>query len=226
MVLECNRQFHVVNKYIIAFIDSQTDLLGDDIRKKLITNWKEHGGASKLKSVMRKTNGDSPIKRVTSAFLFFCADERPKIINEMKAAAMDSIVVDNTTNEGEIDIKAVTCELGRRWQDFKDNPDPERMAKYQALFAADKKRYEEAKAVKAKHIADKQQQKQQHNEDGSMTKSAATSKKPLTAYHKYCAEQRSKQPNIGMKELGVGWAKIKQNPTELAKYTATVTTTV
>jgi hypothetical protein len=87
--------------------------------------------------------------------------------------------------------------LGRRWKDFQDDPDQERMNRYQALFDADKKRYDDAKAEK------------------TVTKQTA---KPKSVYLNFCAEQRKTRPKINLKELSIMWAAVKQNPDQLALY--------
>lgn len=77
----------------------------------------------------RVKDPDAP-KRSLSAFFWFCNDERPKA----KATMPDSTVGD------------VAKELGRRWNDCTED----QKAKYEALAAKDKARYEkELKAYKA-----------------------------------------------------------------------------
>lgn len=126
MVLEANKQYHAINKYIITFINTLNVL--DPVQKEQITaEWKASAG-SKLKTQMHKSVTKAP-KRVVSKYLYFCEDERPKIRTEFP----------------ELKIRECTCILGKRWHEFQQNPDPIRMAKYEEKFAADKKRYEAEK---------------------------------------------------------------------------------
>lgn len=77
----------------------------------------EKGGKRKK----RVKDPDAP-KRALSAFFWFCNDERPKVKEGMP---------DSTVGE-------VAKELGKRWNETK----PELKAKYEALAAKDKARYE------------------------------------------------------------------------------------
>jgi hypothetical protein len=120
---------------------------------------------------------EKPPKRVVSKYLYFCQDERLKIMAENPS----------------LSIRECTCELGRRWKDFQESDtteDRERMNRYQILFDADKKRYDDAKANQPQ-------------------RSVETRKKPTSAYLNFCADQRSTNPKISLKELSVKWAEIK-----------------
>jgi len=126
MVLQANKQFHSINKYIISFITDATSL-NDEQKEALVNEWKTSAG-SKLKTTMHKSVTKTPT-RVVSKYLYFCSDERGKILAD---------------NPG-INIKECTCMLGRAWREFQANPDPERMDKYTKLFEADKARFEAEK---------------------------------------------------------------------------------
>jgi hypothetical protein len=127
-------------------------------------------------------------KRVVSKYLYFCEDERPKIIAE----------------NPHLSIRECTCILGRRWREFRDNPDPERSAKYADKFEADKKRYEDEKReceVPRPLVPEKERKRNQ------------------SAYLNYCADRRKLKPKISMKELSVGWAAVKLDQEALSLYT-------
>lgn len=180
MVLEENVRYNLINNFVTNFV---TELSIDDekIKEYISEEWKRRN--VKLKSILRK-NDSHPPKRIVSKYLYFCDDERHKI----KAAHPEGI-----------NIKDVTRELGKRWREFLNDPDPDRMKKYTELFEADKKRYDEAR-----------------NSDKERT--TPSKKKTSSAYINFCAERRSSQPKINLKELSVEWAKVKENPIELAKY--------
>jgi len=128
MVLEANKQYHAVNKYIIAFINNSKSL-SDEVKTALISEWKNTSGA-KLKTTMHKSHTKTPRRRISS-YLYFCADERAKIKMENPS----------------LNIEQCTCLLGQRWREFQQNPDPIRMATYIAKADADKKRYEDEKKL-------------------------------------------------------------------------------
>lgn len=122
MVLEGNKQFQSISKYVVSFI-STCETLTPEQKTELIDSWKTTSG-SKLKAIMYKSATKRP-KRVVSKYLYFCADERPLILQR---------------NPG-MNIKDCTCELGRAWREFMANPDPVRMARYTELFEQDKARF-------------------------------------------------------------------------------------
>ena len=84
-----------------------------------MANYKPKKGEGRKKK--RVKDPDAP-KRPLSAFFWFCNDERPKV----KAILPDSTVGD------------VAKELGRRWNECTED----QKAKYEALAAKDKARYE------------------------------------------------------------------------------------
>ena len=187
MVLEANKQYQAINKYLIGFIN-EASCISQEQKEQLIAEWKTASGA-KLKQQMHKSVTKTP-KKVTSKYLHFCADERKKIIAENPS----------------MKIKDCTCILGKRWHEFLENPDPERMALYQEKFEADKKRYEaEKKACEGDVPIVPEQPK----------------KKNRSSYLNYCAERRKTEPKITMKELSIGWAKVKEDPEQLALYATT-----
>ena len=177
MVIDANKQFCSVNRSIVKFIE-ENETLDAAQRDELIAQWKVASG--KLKTSMKREITKKP-SRVVSKYLYFCRDERPKIQAE----------------NPDLDIKQCTCLLGKAWQKFKDNPDPERMAKYTKLFEEDQQRYNDEK-----------------NKDDEPQTTPTKSLK--TTYLRYCSKQRAENPKISLKELSVGWAAVKSNPHELA----------
>jgi len=184
MVSDVNKQLQVINKIITSFI-AGTSSLSEEVKETLLEEWKR-GGKQKLRECIKKSGTVVP-KRVSSKYIYFCDDERPKIFQD----------------NPDMDIKKCTCELGRRWRIFKEEPlvDPERMARYQAMFEADKQRYDNEKLVESEPVV----------------KRAL----PKSQYHVYCKAQRLENPKISMKQLGIQWAAVKNEPEELAKYIVT-----
>lgn len=184
MVLEANIPFHIVNKHVIAFLtEMNVEDLNESVKTAIVAAWKDKSNINRLKSSMRKSTKKP--KRVVSKYLYYCQDERPKIIAE---------------NPG-MNIKDVTCELGRRWAAWQLNPDPERDAMIQKLFEEDKKRYDEAKATMPRQV-----------------KRPA----PKSPYLAFCAAEREIAPKISMKELSIKWNIVKQDPIELERYQSIV----
>lgn len=128
MVLEVNKQFYSVNRFVVDFLASCDSLTADE-RRAVSEAWKR-SGSGRLKTAMQRKSIVPP-KRIVSKYLYFCADERPKVLAE----------------NPELNIKQCTCILGRRWREFQADPDPERMNRYAELFEADKRRYDAQRAV-------------------------------------------------------------------------------
>jgi hypothetical protein len=72
-------------------------------------------------------------QRPQSEYIFFCKEMRPIIKNELIK-----------TNPA-VNIKEITLELGKKWQEFKLNPDKMLKEKIAALALEDKQRYNEEK---------------------------------------------------------------------------------
>lgn len=168
MVLEENKQFYVVNKYVIDFI-TESNMTTED-KTNILDAWK--ASSCNLKKMLRKTSVKTP-KRVVSKYLYFCNDERPKIQKEHPT----------------LDIRDITCELGKRWREFKANPDTDRMAIYTEMFKQDQERYDAAVS--------------------SLKKEDKQKKKYTSSYQVFCASQRLLNPTIGFKDLSLMWAKVK-----------------
>jgi hypothetical protein len=167
MVLDENKPFYVVNKYVIDFITESA--INDKDKTSLLDSWKS--SSCNLKKSMKKASIKRP-PRVVSKYLYFCNDERPKIQKEHPT----------------LDIKDITCELGKRWTEFKNNPDTERMEIYTEMFKKDQERYDTAM---------------------SFLKEDKPKKKYTSNYQVFCASQRVINPTIGFKELSLMWSKVK-----------------
>lgn len=165
MVLEANEQFHLVKKFVTSFL--KTNGVSDEI----IDAWKSKPNANKLK-VALKSKTDKP-KRVVSKYLYFCQEERKRILAE---------------NPG-LDIKKVTCILGKRWQEFLANPDEAREREITQAFEIDQKRYAKDKqllAPKTKRVA------------------------PKSTYLAFVIAEKKRDPKIPLKELGIKWQNLKK----------------
>jgi hypothetical protein len=88
-----------------------------------------------------------------------------------------------------MNIKDVTCELARRWREFRDNPDEERMARLTQLSNESNEKYHMSK---------------------SLINSVQLPKKNVnSAYLNFCKKRREDNPKITMKELGSLWKEAK-----------------
>jgi hypothetical protein len=177
MVLEINNQYHCVNKFVVSFLSANA------APQELIDGWKDRSNLSKLKSVIRKVDAPANPPRPKSRYIFFCEVVRQQIKQESPDMKMSDI----------------TCELGRRWQAFKQNPDPQRDKEITDAFEKDKIRYDTCKMT----------QNKDKNKD-----------KLRSSYLYFCDLERKKQPNITMKELGVKWCELKKNQDAVNKLTS------
>ena len=82
---------------------------------------------AEIKKKRKKSKTKGP-KRVRTAYIFFCSDHRQRA--KLNLEGKDS------------SAKAVTCELGRMWREFKKSCTEEEMNKYVQLYEDDKKRFE------------------------------------------------------------------------------------
>ena len=99
----------------------------DEAMKEYTPLSDEEIGALKKPRKKRTSSKKDPSKpkRGKSAYLFFCADERPRVKED----------------HPEMSPKEITTELGRRWQEIKN--DEEAISEYVELAQDDKERYEE-----------------------------------------------------------------------------------
>ncbi len=96
-------------------------------------DWLSKSNQSRLKSVLgdseKPQKDPNAPKRGKSAYLFYCQDVRDNVVSDL--------------GEG-IKTTEITRELGRRWNEIKDNP--KKVAKYNKLAEEDKSRYEKEKS--------------------------------------------------------------------------------
>ena len=100
-------------------------VMGGEADSKGYARWTEKKNQKKLLSILMNKPGYTP-KKMRSTYIFYCMDERQKIIDE----------------HPEWGIRMVTCELGRRWQ-IDSKTDSERMRRCRELYKADKALYDE-----------------------------------------------------------------------------------
>jgi hypothetical protein len=161
------------NKIVLSFLTQH------NLDEETIKAWNDKSFQARVRKSVMKSKNVLP-KRVVSKYLYFCQDERPLIVAE---------------NPG-MNIKDVTCELGRRWRIFQANPDPIRLQRITALFDADKLRYE---TTKQSIVSDE----------------APKKRRPKSAYLFFCEEIRKTNPTATMKDMGEKWQQLKkQNKVE------------
>lgn len=179
MVLEINAQFHSVNKFVVSFLTNNLNT-----PPELIEQWKSKNNLNKLRTSIRKVDQPNHPLRPKSKYIFFCDTVRQEIKKE----------------NPDMGIRNITCELGRRWQQFKLSPDPELDEKITIAFEEDKKRYDTEK----QSIKIKEEKKNKFR----------------SKYIYFCDQERSKTPKITMKELGIKWNDTKNDNILYEKYCA------
>jgi hypothetical protein len=185
MVKEENAHYHTVNKFVVAFLNANTP--------ELIEEWKTKSNLHKLKSALKKTDRPSHPPRPKSEYIYFCEEVRPLIQEEMRRE-LDG-------QERKIDIHKVTCELGHRWKQFKQVPDPEMKKRIAELAETDKKRY---------HTEKEAMQKKETKNDNHLK----------SKYLYFCKEERDKNPKITLSNIAVLWAANKTDDKMAERYEA------
>jgi len=176
MVKEENARYHIVNKFVVSFLNTS-----EFATPELIQEWKKN--ANRLKNALRKTDKPQLPTGVRSAYIYYCEMMRPIIKEEMRVE----------TGHDKIDIHKVTCELGRRWRQFKQAPDPDMNKRITELANSDNKRYYTEKEAM-------QKKKKPHNNNH------------LTSmYLFYSRELREKNPKITMSNIALLWASNKHD---------------
>jgi hypothetical protein len=193
MVKEENAHYHTVNKFVVAFLNAS-----EFATPELIEEWKNKTNLHKLKSVLKKTDKPSHPPRPKSEYIFFCEEMRPVVQEEMRLELAEEEGEDVTDQrsadafDAKVDIQKVTCELGRRWAQFKLVPDPEMKKRISELAETDKKRYHDQKQA--------MQKKENKNDNHLRSK-----------YLYFCKEERDKNPKITMRNIGLLWADNKDD---------------
>jgi ferredoxin-thioredoxin reductase catalytic subunit len=174
MVRENNQHINTVNKFVLAFLSNIQE------ESNAVESWKEKKNQKKLKATFNKIE-ENHVKRPKSKYIFFCEYVRNEIREEFP----------------DMNIRDVTCELGKRWQEYKLNPDQEMEKKIIEAFEKDKERYNSQKKpveVKNKNVF-------------------------RSMYLYFCDQERKKNPTIEMKELGEKWNNIKNDKNQYEKIT-------
>ena len=133
MVKEENAHYHAVNKFVTAFLNAS-----ELAPPELIDEWKNKTNLHKLKNALKKTDKPSHPPRPKSKYIYFCQEVRPLIQDEMRRE-----LIEDGDDSAKINIHKVTCELGLRWKQFNQIPDPEMDKRITELAEVDKKRYQE-----------------------------------------------------------------------------------
>jgi hypothetical protein len=163
-------------------------------------DWLSKSNQNRLKSVIgdsdKPSKDPNAPKRGKSAYLFYCQDVRDNVVSEL--------------GDG-VKTTEITRELGRRWNEIKDNP--KKVAKYNKLAEEDKARYEKAKS--------------EYTCDTTTTKTKKqTTSRGKSAYIIFCSEHRAEvKTRLGdsakmtdiTKELSIMWNTAKAN-NQVSKY--------
>jgi hypothetical protein len=181
MVKEENAHYHTVNKFVVNFLNAS-----EFATPELIEEWKNKTNLHKLKSALKKTDKPSHPPRPKSEYIYFCEEMRPVVQEEMRLELAEG------DDGARVDIQKVTCELGRRWKQFKQVPDPEVQKRISELAEVDKKRYHDEKEA--------MQKKENKNDNHLRSK-----------YLYFCKEERDKNPKITMRNIGILWADNKND---------------
>ena len=195
MVLEINAHFHSLNKFIVSFLDEKKKELNtteefpkeifNNILEKLTEEWKSKSNITKFKSTIRKTEDrQTNPPRPKSKYIFFCDSVRQQIKQE----------------HPEMNIREITCELGRRWQRFKQFPDPKIDEEITNAFLVDKERY--------------------HTNKKMMNIPVVKKNKFRSKYLFFCEQERKKEADLTMQELGFRWSNMKNDADVYEKFSA------
>jgi hypothetical protein len=177
--------FQVVNKFVLEFLSKNSSQDSDVVDEWIRKN-------NKLKSVLKKIdNPKTNPSRPASEYIHFCQEVRPRVQEEMRSKNPDK----------QVNIHEVTCELGKRWQQFKKcQDDPELKARIEELARLDRERYRKEKAATT---PEKQVDEKKHLR---------------SKYLFFCYEKRMENPTINMKTLGMLWAVNKDDPNLSERY--------
>lgn len=180
MVKEENVYYHMLNKYVVTFMNSSSFASNE-----LISEWKTKSNIRKLKSAIKKSDKPRNPLRPKSEYIFFCEETRPLIQSEMKG----------------LNIHDITCELGRRWRQFKLSPEPEMKMRISELAEIDKKRY--------------------HTEKEAMNINTKKNSNHLRSKYLYfCKEEREKNPKITLTRIAYLWAANQSDAKLAERYAA------
>ena len=188
--------FTVANEYVLAFLSSQVE--SGAVNASILDTWKtqEEGFKTLLeKNEKKKEKKDKNApKGAKTAYILFCADERPKVKEE----------------EPGMDSKKIAAELGKRWKELKDD-DEEKVKEYQRMAEEDKVRFKTEMENYVPGEVEEVKEKTKKTKDKNAPKGARS------AYIIFCAEERTQVrediPDIAAKdvlvELGKRWKALK-----------------
>jgi high mobility group protein B2 len=189
--------FTVANEYVIAFLTAQVE--NGAINSSILDSWKDQEEEFKTlleKDGKKKEKKDKNApKGAKSAYILFCADERPKVKEE----------------EPGMDAKKIASELGKRWKELKDD-DEEKVKEYQKMAEEDKVRFQkEMENYVPGEVEETKEKKTRKKKDKNAPKGSKS------AYIIFCTEERPQVkediPNISAKEvlaeLGKRWKALK-----------------
>ena len=179
-----------INEKVLQFFEDNN--ISTDNIKKL---WLSKENQESVFNSLTLAKKDTP-KKYTSSYLYFCAENR-------------SIVKEELTNKfGQVPkCTAITKELGSRWNILKEKGDIE---KYEKLAELDKQRY--LKEKNAKEVEKKEEKKAEKKEEKKVEKKVEN----LNKYQRFCnikrPELKLKFPNEKAveitKKLSVEWKKL------------------
>jgi hypothetical protein len=192
MVKEENAHYHAVNKFVTAFLNAS-----ELAPPELIDEWKNKTNLHKLKNALKKTDKPSHPPRPKSKYIYFCQEVRPLIQDEMRRE-----LIEDGDDSAKINIHKVTCELGLRWKQFNQIPDPEMDKRITELAEVDKKRYHTEKEA-------------MYNKKDNKNDNHLRSK-----YLYFCKEERDKNPKITLSNIAVIWANNKDDDKLAERYEA------
>ena len=192
--------FNAVNEYVLAFLTSQVE--NGNSTASILESWKtqEDGLKTLLENendkIKKKKDKNAP-KGAKSAYIIFCADERPKVKEE----------------EPGMETKKIAAELGKRWKELKED-DEEKVKEYQKMAEADKVRF---KTEMENYVPGEEVEKGNKKTKKTKDKNAPNGAK--SAYILFCSDERPQvkedMPNIDSKEvlaeLGKRWKALKDN---------------
>ena len=186
--------FNAANEYVIAFLSAQVE--SGAINDSILDSWKnqEEGFKTLLeKNEKKKEKKDKNApKGAKSAYILFCADERPKVKEE----------------EPGMDAKKIAAELGKRWKELKED-DEEKVKEYQKMAEEDKVRFQnEMENYVPGEVVEKEKTKKKKDKNAP--------KGARSAYILFCADERAQvkedMPEINAKEiiseLGKRWKAV------------------
>jgi high mobility group protein B1 len=188
--------FNAANEYVLAFLSAQVE--SGAVNSSILDTWKtqEDGFKTLLdnnEKKKEKKDKNAP-KGAKSAYILFCADERPKVKED----------------EPGMDAKKIAAELGKRWKELKDD-DKEKVKEYQRMADDDKIRFKTEMENYVPGEMEEVKEKTKKTKDKNAPKGAKS------AYILFCADERAQVkediPDIAAKdvlvELGKRWKALK-----------------